>query len=1285
MGGRPIPSPEDEARANARRLDFRPDPTQVMSALDRLVEVAPAGPAPRPGALPSHVFRVLRPSDLAVFDVLAYDLDLKADDDGPALYATSAKARLEVRFAFQHLGERAFFQAGTPDNPQPGDEPASPPPIQALAAQATRLVFDVPEDERIAYDIAGVLAAMSRLALRVAPLATPRAPAARPGIGGVAGLVGMVTLPGGFTLGRTAEGQLALTSVTRDAPVRGGGPRQPPVPPPPAAPSTARSLLAQGTALRTARALLERESAIDLSTGVAAATDVRFGRPFRDLVVVPGDRRPTIRQRPRAPLADETSIEVPFRLILSPSVQGGFVHALMPFTAPDDMERVELWHTRLGVRRVSTDDGSVRIDESDHPQRVVRAVWARDKAGLAADADPPQGESPFRMSLNPLDRAVLVRQSADPAIAPPQPVDIDRLYLSALGAFVGAHGRWENTTPYATKMLKTIRSWDHEAIMGRDQYVSVVYPGYLFPFGHRCTLIKVTERKIHESVTPRATLYQRKFIVVSQPVRTFDDRRMPFRQVALRPLATPNIRDPLAAGTPWVVSGENLFWPTVGTRKFRFTLDCLDHDGKRLRFETPLLFVGEQLPTLQPNETAAKIRSTYVNDPEREIAGNSQLLSFAAGTVPGDTAFESVTLRFDGLPGPTGSATAMPFLDDADIVVPAMRHLAPAAPPSRVKFATPYLDVGFTGKNTEAQVFLELTTAATISFAQGTDKAGGFVQPDLPVRGLSRVLGAVGDIDDLVNAPAASKFNPDKFLAGVLPKLFGLFELTDILKAVGLDGAPKFVTEQLDRVAALLADIEALKDSVTRGVDRLAADATGLPTAALKAQAQAARTALENARAQLEARAAELMAAVDALLDLGAASSLGDVTAAVSGALNAIAAQVATLRSVVRDQPLPPPVKAELERLLGALEPALDAARIGETINAIAQFVNGIDPAGLALRARYDWRPTLTNFPSGTSGDDSLFQVRPDGFLLSVEARASGSDGVGVDILAELRDFALNLFPGAPLMRLGFDRLAFRAASGRKPEVDVVFRGIEFVGVLSFIETLKDLIPMDAFSDPPYVDVSPEGVVAGFSLALPSTAIGVFSLENISLGADARIPFLGNEALTVGFNFCTREKPFRLTVMMIGGGGFVGIRLSPRGLVVLEMALEAGCSLSIDLGVASGSVSVMVGVYLKLEADAGSLTGYFRIRGEVDVLGIITASITLELSLRYEFETGKMVGRASLVIEIDVFIFSGSVTVTCERRLAGSNGDPTLEQVMGVLPDGTSPAWTQYCTAFAEA
>ena len=109
----------------------------------------------------------------------------------------------------------------------------------------------------------------------------------------------------------------------------------------------------------------------------------------------------------------------------------------------------------------------------------------------------------------------------------------------------------------------------------------------------------------------------------------------------------------------------------------------------------------------------------------------------------------------------------------------------------------------------------------------------------------------------------------------------------------------------------------------------------------------------------------------------------------------------------------------------------------------------------------------------------------------------------------------------------------------------------------------------------------------------------------------------------------------------------------------------------------------MGGVYLKLEANEGQLTGYFRIRGEVDVLGLISASITLELSLTYEFDTGKMVGRASIEIDIEVLFFSASVEVSCERRFAGSNGDPTFAEILAVAPGGTSPAWTDYCLAFA--
>lgn len=1263
----------DSKARDALTVVFDPDPARLIETIDQLGVVLDPSQPIGPGLRPSQAFRVLRPLDLVAFDVRGYGLRLTHDAKGPALVPAHKDARLEISLSFQHLGERAFLRSNPLPGPNPGDELVDAPPVQALAAQPSRLVFDVPEDKRIDYSVAGVLAAISQLRLRVAPLATPKATIFDAGGFAPGDFTPIVTFADGLQLARHADGMLALLPQESAS-----APEEP----------SARSLIAQALALKTARVALAGENAVDFSQSrpqgashVAGATRGAFGargiiESLGDLLSIPPIFKPPT-ARPHAPRADETAIEAPFRLIVSPSNLGGFAHAVHPVgSGPGDVSRVELWHTRLGVQKVNPEDGTVTIDETRHPQRVIRAIWARDKLALGPDVDAPAGESPFRMSLNPRDRVVLVRQSADPKLTKPTPVEVDRLYLSALGAYLDLHGRWPNTEPYAKAGFQPILAWDHEAPMGRDQYVRVVYPGYFFPTGHRCALIKITERRIPDASNPTAYLYQRKFVAVSQPVRNYDDRRMPFKQISIRPLTTPDIRDPLLPGTPFAPQKEELFWPVVGNGKFYFTLDCIDWNGRRVRLPAPLLFVAQQLPLPEPGKTAADIRNEYVNDPEHAIAASGQSIAYAAGAKPGDTAFETVGLRFDGVPGPQGSLSATPFLDEADIIVPAMRHLAPAAPMTTVKYAEIYQNAGFSGNNEEPQVLFELTTPVFMSFGARTDRAGGFIQPDLPVRGLSRALGTVGDIDDLVNKPASEKFNPEKYLAGVLPKLFGLFDLVDILRAVGLDGAPKFITEQLNRVASLLSDLDALKGVLSGSVARLAEDAAGGATSKLRQQAEDARVLLDNVRAQIEPQ-------IKTLLDWLAAPT-GDPTAAVSAPLNAIAAQIAALRDVVNMRPLPPQVKADIERLINALEPAVDATAVLDTVKAIEQFVNGLDPEGLGLRAQFEWTPELKNFPDKPD-DDALFIVRKDGFRLSVDARASGRNGVGVDVLAELRVFKLNLFPSAPLMRLGFDRLAFRAASGRKPEVDVVFRGIEFVGVLGFIETLKELIPFDSFSDPPYVDVSSEGVRVGFSLALPSVAVGVFSLDNISLGADARVPFLGNEALTIGFNFCTREKPFHLTVMMIGGGGFVAIRLSPRGLIVLEMALEAGACLSLNFGVASGSVSVMVGIYLRLEADAGSLTGYFRIRGEVDVLGLISASITLELSLTYEFDTGKMVGRASIEIEVEIFFFSFSVTVSCERRLAGSNGDPTFEQVIGLLPDGSSPAWSAYCAAFSEA
>ena len=1209
-------------------IGFDPDPQHLLPPIG--VQKGPAA---------TQRFRVQRSRDLVNLQVSAYGCELVTADGTTVLRPVAARARIEVRLPFQHLGEQSFAD----------EEGSPPPPVRARAAYGTRLVFSVPTGEQIDYSVEGVLTALSRLPLIVVPLAQPAAVDR-----GLLDQVPIAVLTGGLSLFRGKDGLVLANTPQGTALATGDG---------------VVGVLLTALGLGLARQILARESATDLA---------RVKVPDWAGLLVQGPVFRPASSAPRAPRTDETAIEAPYRLLLSPSSAAGFAHATLPVEASGG--RVELWHSRLGVR---TADGGV--DELSAAQRIVRAVWNRDR-DLGENA---HDTVPFRMSLDSRDRTVLVTQTSDPkARFAPRPVDAHKLYLSALGAYLDLHGHW----PQEHGISPEIESWDHIAPMGRDQFVKVVSPGYLFPFGHSAALVKQTVRRVDLTGGPVARLHTEFFLVVTEPVRSYQQHDLPFVEIRIRPLVTPDLLDPNLHGVDGL--GQMLFWPMLSSDGSRlpFALECLDRDGRRIRLHTPLLFVGERIDEQKPPKKgqkfvvtlppAAQVISTW--ESLEQVDGQGQHIAFAPSATPGETSVETRFLQFTGTPQSSPNLDAVPRLVDAEVILPAVQRLGPpgAATSTTVTYPAEYLADGYTGSNAVLEQFLSVTSPVGVDFSQSSDRAGGFLAPNLSIQAVTRKQGAVGD-------PAgytAGGFNAKDALKGLVPKLFGLFDLTDLLDAIGVfDHAPKFLTSALDQIAALLQDLESLQQGLEQAASRLAADAVSAPTKGMQDAAKAAAAALGPQTAAVSAAAAAVVSAVTGLQQPAVPSSPADVTAAISGHVTDLIAALDGLTAALTGAVLPTATRAAVEGPLHAVQGVLKDA--GALFTAVSSFVQGLTQGGLTQRASYTWQTPLVNWPTGKPAAGALFVAQQEGkpqshLGLTVQAHPAGAQS-GVDVTAELTDFALNLFPDTSLVALVFDRLAFRAGTGRKADVDVSFEGIQFQGVLGFVNTLKELIPFDGFSDPPYLDVDSSGLRAGFDLALPSVGVGVFSLENISLHAGVDVPFLG-DALTVGFSFCTRDKPFRLTVMMIGGGGFVGLTLSPKGLVVLEMSLEAGACLSIDLGVASGSVSIMVGVYLKLEGQGGSLTGYFRVRGEVDVLGLISASITLELSLTYDFGSGKLIGRASIDIEVEVFLISFSVSVSCERKLAGSNGDPTYAALLDVDPTaGTAPAWDAYCAAFA--
>jgi len=77
-----------------------------------------------------------------------------------------------------------------------------------------------------------------------------------------------------------------------------------------------------------------------------------------------------------------------------------------------------------------------------------------------------------------------------------------------------------------------------------------------------------------------------------------------------------------------------------------------------------------------------------------------------------------------------------------------------------------------------------------------TRRPGGLFKPGRGVALRSRAKGTLGKL-----APAGTgTFNPAQFLGAALPKLFGLFDLSEVLEALGIDKMPAFVTETLGAV-----------------------------------------------------------------------------------------------------------------------------------------------------------------------------------------------------------------------------------------------------------------------------------------------------------------------------------------------------------------------------------------------------------------------------------------------------------------------------------------------------
>lgn len=920
------------------------------------------------------------------------------------------------------------------------------------------------------------------------------------------------------------------------------------------------------------------------------------------------------RAGPQKPTRTETAIEAPYRMILSPALNGDGEQFWRNRTTPlTNDQRTELWHTRL-VNLYCLDNlcsgGDSSLNGEVKPESEIRAVWTpgwnKDASKTENAAPEPFGQP---MSLTPTARSEVVSLTSDfKRFNNPPPQKSRLLTLSALGASFDLRFDFPDLKDFNTT------HWSDRGTLGREHYVKVVTRGFLFPLGHEASLISISERQIDvKSGNGYAVVRKREYLVLKQKTRRYGSYAFPFSSVTVVDDITPLIDEPSASGVPRLEhKGKGgAFWPRVGGRDFLWTLAATDVEGVRVEFQAPLIFVSNVVATgaaggkesrTKVGRDRDRILNHYLDNGqtsrrERPFAGQSVAY---AKSIPGkarQAAFPTDMYELGAVltnVGATANGVAAPRfapeMRSASIKNPALGGLGGSSarvgsrgalnPEAllRVKPAEAYVKDGFNQTKNAAQAYLTAVEKVAIDYTKdgGAAATGALGAPNMELTGLSRTLGPLGG--KLTKEGTLPELRPADFLKGA--KFLGV-EFTDVLPAIiplpDPEAAAGAYAEQAKKVPRTLTE-----------------------------------TIYEGGTGQLARK-------------------------------------------------IPKEIRTEF-----IWEPDLKA-------NAVF----------------------IANGP-GASPQKATMLLRN---VTVVPVSEQGPGEPRQDTTGEIRNFGLALFskPGGPppFLIVYFNRFEFRSRNDQKPDVNVDVRDVVFAGPLEFVNDLRKLMSSVGGGAGLTTDITPSGVVASYGVDFPTITTGVITIKDISFGAGIEVPFTG-EPVTVRFNFCEPKRPFLLTYTIFGGGGYANVAINSKGVKELTVSLEFGAATAINLGVASGSVQVMAGIVIKVAGEDASLQGFVRLRGELDILGIISVSLEFHLSLGYDTKTKEAWGRATLTVEVEVFCFSKSVSVTAEKRFSSGSaplraregGQKALRGANSPAPISfaelfTPQAWDTYRTAFA--